>query len=120
MKRIGKFVATVLLVGLPVVAQAPPESGWLALFNGKDLAGWKAYLDPKKNAENIPVTSQYQAPSVTIANLKPLRHRLRVASKAESVSCIAVPVKADASISLTTIPQFGPGATGRASLRAGA
>src|SRR5436189_2992838 len=46
-KRIGKFIATVLLVGLPAVAQAPPESGWTALFNGKDLTGWKKNGDEK-------------------------------------------------------------------------
>ena len=51
MKRIGKFVATVLLVGLPAVAQAPPESGWLALFNGKDLTGWRRNGDEKWIAE---------------------------------------------------------------------
>jgi len=50
-KRIGKFVLTVLLVGLPAVAQAPPESGSLALFNGKDLTGWKKNGDEKWTVE---------------------------------------------------------------------
>ena len=51
MKRIGVFVATVLLVGLTAVAQASPEGGWLALFNGKDLTGWKQNGDEKWIAE---------------------------------------------------------------------
>jgi hypothetical protein len=51
MKRIGVFVTTVLLVGLTAVAQAPPEGGWLPLFNGKDLTGWKKNGDEKWIAE---------------------------------------------------------------------
>jgi hypothetical protein len=41
------FGAMLLLVGLPAVAQAPSESGWRALFNGKDLTGWKKNVDEK-------------------------------------------------------------------------
>ena len=51
LKRIGIFAATVLLAGLTAVAQAPPEGGWLALFNGKDLTGWKKNGDEKWIAE---------------------------------------------------------------------
>jgi hypothetical protein len=51
MKRIGVFAATVLLVGLTAAAQAPPEVGWLRLFNGKDLRGWKKNGDEKWIAE---------------------------------------------------------------------
>jgi hypothetical protein len=40
-KRIGVFVGIVLMVGLTVVAQAPREGGWVPLFNGTDLNGWK-------------------------------------------------------------------------------
>jgi hypothetical protein len=47
MKRIGVLVTTALLVGLTAVAQAPPEGGWLLLFNGKDLTGWKKNGDEK-------------------------------------------------------------------------
>lgn len=61
MKRIGKFVATVLLVGLPVVAQAPPESAWLALFNGKDLTGWRKNGDEKWIAEKGTILSESTA-----------------------------------------------------------
>ena len=51
MKRIRVFVATVLLVGLTAVAQAPPEGGWQPLFDGKDLTGWKKNGDEKWIAE---------------------------------------------------------------------
>ena len=47
MKRIGVFVALVLTAGLTIVVQAAPEKGWLALFNGKDLSGWKKNGDEK-------------------------------------------------------------------------
>lgn len=47
MKRIGMFVAIVLMVGLIVVAQAPQEGGWVPLFNGTDLNGWKKNGDEK-------------------------------------------------------------------------
>ena len=46
-KRIGVFVAIVLMVGLTVVAQAPREGGWVPLFNGTDLNGWKKNGDEK-------------------------------------------------------------------------
>ena len=51
MKRIGLSAATVLVVGLTVVAQAPRQGGWLPLFNGKDLNGWKKNGDEKWIAE---------------------------------------------------------------------
>jgi hypothetical protein len=35
------FLAGALLFVLGAVAQAPRESGWVPLFNGKDLTGWK-------------------------------------------------------------------------------
>jgi len=37
----------VLLLGLGEAAQTPPESGWVALFNGRDLTGWKKNGDEK-------------------------------------------------------------------------
>src|SRR3954467_1642930 len=37
---IGSLAAAVLSVGLAVRADNPP-AGFVALFNGKDLAGWK-------------------------------------------------------------------------------
>ena len=33
--------AVVLLVALTATGQTPSGSGWTALFNGKDLSGWK-------------------------------------------------------------------------------
>jgi len=40
-KRCGGVLAVALFLGLSALAQAPHESGWVALFNGKDLSGWK-------------------------------------------------------------------------------
>lgn len=39
--------AVVLLLALVAATQAPGASGWTALFNGKDLSGWKKYGDEK-------------------------------------------------------------------------
>ena len=61
MKQIGKIVATVLLVGLPAIAQAPAETGWLALFNGKDLTGWRKNGDEKWIAEKGTILSESTA-----------------------------------------------------------
>lgn len=47
MKRTSVFVAIVLMVGLTVMAQAPREGGWVPLFNGTDLNGWKKNGDEK-------------------------------------------------------------------------
>jgi hypothetical protein len=46
-KRLVVFVAVVLMVGLTVAAQAPREGGWVPLFNGSDLNGWKKNGDEK-------------------------------------------------------------------------
>jgi hypothetical protein len=46
-KRIGVFVVLVLIAGLTTLVQAAPENGWLALFNRKDLSGWKKNGDEK-------------------------------------------------------------------------
>ena len=47
MKRIGVFVTIVLMVGLTVVAEAARKAGWVSLFNGMDLNGWKKNGDEK-------------------------------------------------------------------------
>jgi len=39
--RIAEFVAAVIFLAVAVVAQAPPQSAWVSLFNEKDLTGWK-------------------------------------------------------------------------------
>jgi hypothetical protein len=41
MSRVGAFLAPMVFVVLAVVAKAPPQGGWVSLFNGKDLTGWK-------------------------------------------------------------------------------
>jgi len=46
-KRIGVFVALGLIAGLTTLVQAAPENGWVTLFNGKDLSGWKKNGDEK-------------------------------------------------------------------------
>jgi len=46
-KRCSSIFAAVLFLGLGAAAQAPRESGWTALFNGKDLSGWKKNGDEK-------------------------------------------------------------------------
>jgi len=46
-KRIGVFVTIVLMVGLTVVAEAARKAGWVSLFNGMDLNGWKKNGDEK-------------------------------------------------------------------------
>ena len=47
LKRICILVVAVSLAGPTGAAQKPPEGGWLALFNGKDLTGWKKNGDEK-------------------------------------------------------------------------
>ena len=41
MSKIGAFLALMIFLASVIAAQAPPQSGWVSLFNGKDLAGWK-------------------------------------------------------------------------------
>lgn len=41
------FFAVAIFLGLGVVAKAPAKDAWVALFNGKDLSGWKANGDEK-------------------------------------------------------------------------
>jgi hypothetical protein len=51
-KRLGMFVAIGLMAAFTVVVHGAPEKGWVALFNGKDLTGWKKNGDEKWIAEN--------------------------------------------------------------------
>ena len=49
MRRIFFLVFAVLLINSPIYAQTKAASGagyWQPLFNGKDLTGWRANLDP--------------------------------------------------------------------------
>ena len=47
MKRCGGILVAVLLLAIRAGAQAPREGGWVSLFNGKDLSGWKKNGDEK-------------------------------------------------------------------------
>ena len=47
---IGSLAAAVLSVGLAVRADNPP-AGFVALFNGKDLTGWKKFTADEKRAK---------------------------------------------------------------------
>jgi hypothetical protein len=59
-KSVVVIAALAMVLGLSSVAaraqekrpdNTPPE-GFVALFNGKDLSGWKGLLDPKKKLDN--------------------------------------------------------------------
>lgn len=47
MKNIVVFLAALVLAGLGPLAQPPPDGGWVPLFNGTDLAGWKKQGEEK-------------------------------------------------------------------------
>ncbi len=51
MKRCAGIIAVALFLGFGALAQAPREGGWVPLFNGKDLTGWKKNGDEKWLAE---------------------------------------------------------------------
>jgi hypothetical protein len=49
MKRgIGLFTLFALAVGAGLTTAGDKNGDWIKLFNGKDLTGWKIFLDPKK------------------------------------------------------------------------
>ncbi len=53
MIRTLALVALLAFLFVGVAASAGPaaeEAGWIKLFNGKDLTGWKPFLDPKAKA----------------------------------------------------------------------
>lgn len=41
MNRIVVILGSLVFLGFSAIAQAPPKDGWVSLFNGTDLAGWK-------------------------------------------------------------------------------
>src|SRR5690349_2141360 len=45
------FASVVVVAEEAKKDNAPPE-GFVALFNGKDLSGWKGLMDPKKGLDN--------------------------------------------------------------------
>jgi len=40
-RRIASILAAAVFLAGAIVAQVPPKSAWVPLFNGKDLTGWK-------------------------------------------------------------------------------
>jgi len=60
-KKCSGIFAAVLFFGLGAAAQAPRESGWVALFNGKDLSGWKKNGDEKWIVEQGTILCQSTA-----------------------------------------------------------
>jgi hypothetical protein len=51
MRSIVAGIALMLLLVLGALAETPTKAGWVSLFNGKDLSGWKANGDEKWVAE---------------------------------------------------------------------
>jgi hypothetical protein len=49
--RLTSCAAVVLLLAAPVAADDPPEPGFKALFNGKDLTGWKTKAKPGESLD---------------------------------------------------------------------
>lgn len=43
MKSLPLLLATLLIPAIEVSAQAPATNGWVSLFNGRDLNGWKIF-----------------------------------------------------------------------------
>lgn len=48
----GMLVAVTAMIALPRGPAGEEDSGWIKLFNGKDLSGWTVFLDPKKEADS--------------------------------------------------------------------
>ncbi len=52
MKKIPFIFGLLIFLGLSAIAQAPPQGGWVSLFNGTDLSGWKKNGDEKWAVED--------------------------------------------------------------------
>jgi 3-keto-disaccharide hydrolase len=52
MKRFTVLLTCVILLVQPSNARSSPKKGWVAIFNGKDLSGWKNNGDEKWVVEN--------------------------------------------------------------------
>jgi hypothetical protein len=50
-KSLVALLLATFLMGLGVVSQTQPDTGWIPLFNGKDLSGWKNNGEEKWIAE---------------------------------------------------------------------
>jgi hypothetical protein len=51
MRSLLPFLQAALFLGLSAIAPALPDGGWVPLFNGKDLTGWKINGEEKWVAE---------------------------------------------------------------------
>src|SRR5262249_27373375 len=52
MRRVLPFAGVAVLAVLVLTAGGSPAADdWTPLFNGKDLTGWKTFVDPKSNVE---------------------------------------------------------------------
>lgn len=59
-RRTASFAAA-LLFGVAAFAQAHRENGWVSLFNGKDLAGWKVNGEERWVAEDVTILCESTA-----------------------------------------------------------
>ena len=50
-KHLGVALLATLVLSVAGLNTRAGEGGWVKLFNGKDLTGWKTFLDPKKDAK---------------------------------------------------------------------
>ncbi len=97
MKNIVATLAVVLFLGLGALAQAPKESGWVSLFNGKDLAGWKNNGQEKWIVENGTIYCESTANKygylTTERTYKDFDLRLKFKSEAEGNSGVFLHAK---------------------------
>jgi len=96
-----------LFLGLGTAAQAPRESSWVALFNGKDLSGWKKNGDEKWVVEQGTILCESTANKygylTTEKTYRDFMLRLKFKGEAEGNSGVFVHAK------ITGIdPQHGP------------
>src|SRR5437870_4780979 len=59
-RRLTAAACLAMLALIACVAWSPADDkgdGWTQLFNGKDLTGWKTFVDPKKPVEPDKVCS---------------------------------------------------------------
>jgi hypothetical protein len=78
--------ATVLMVALTAMAQVPTETGWVPLFNGKDLTGWKQNGDEKWVADQGTILGESTANKYGYLTTEKSHHDfdLRLKFKAEA------------------------------------
>ncbi len=50
-----------ILIAIQALGQAPVERGWVSLFNGKDLSGWKNYGDERWVVEDGTIVGESTA-----------------------------------------------------------